>query len=125
MLRTIGYWATTGLVSLAYLAGGYFDIAQPPDAMEGAAKLGYPAYFFTILGVWKILAVVALLLPRTPRLKEWAYAGIFFNLTGASASHAFIKDPVPDIITPLVILALVVTSWALRPTNRKLQGACL
>jgi hypothetical protein len=82
-------------------------------------------YFFVILGVWKLLAAVALLAPALPRLKEWAYAGILFNLTGAAATHAFVKDPVSDIVSPLVLLAVGVASWALRPADRRLPGSWL
>lgn len=125
MARTIVYWVTTVLLALAYLAGGYFDASRPPEVVEAATHLGYPLYFFIILGVWKLLAAVALLAPGLPRLKEWTYAGILFNLTGAAATHAFVKDPVADIVSPLVLLAIAVVSWALRPANRRLPGPWL
>ncbi|MBL8825670.1 MAG: DoxX family protein [Planctomycetaceae bacterium] len=121
----IAYWITTALLALAYLAGGYFDIAQPGDMGKDLARLGYPSYFFVILGVWKLGASVALLLPGTPRLKEWAYAGILFNLTGASATHLFVKDPIGEAITPMIILAIAIASWATRPASRKLAGPWL
>jgi hypothetical protein len=122
MIRKILYWLTTVLTALAFAAGGYYDLSQPDQVKEQAVKLGYPLYFFTILGVWKLGAVVAVLAPKLPRLKEWAYAGIFFDLTGASATHAFMKDSNQDILTPLVILAIAMVSWALRPASRKLPG---
>jgi hypothetical protein len=125
VLKKTVYWVTTILVSLAYLAGGYMDVAQPEPVVQGAALLGYPLYFFTILGFWKLGAVVVLLCPGTPRLKEWAYAGLMFNLTGASVSHYFVGDPVSNVVTPMVILAIVLTSWALRPVSRKLPGPWL
>jgi uncharacterized membrane protein YphA (DoxX/SURF4 family) len=125
LVRTISYWVATVLVALAYLAGGYFEVTRPPDVVEAATHLGYPLYFFTILGVWKLLAVVALLSPGLPRLKEWAYAGILINLTGAAATHAFVKDSVGDIVTPLVLLAVAVASWVLRPADRRLPGPWL
>jgi uncharacterized membrane protein YphA (DoxX/SURF4 family) len=80
--------------------------------------LGYPLYFLTILGTWKVLGAAALLAPRLPRLKEWAYAGIFFDLTGAAISHAFSGDPAGKVATPLVFLLLAGASWALRPPAR-------
>jgi hypothetical protein len=80
--------------------------------------LGYPAYFLTILGVWKVLSAPALLAPRLPRLKEWAYAGIFFDLTGAAASHAFSGESPGKIAAPLVLLLIAAASWALRPPSR-------
>jgi hypothetical protein len=118
--RTIGYWVTTALVALAMGSGGVMDLARGPEMVAGMAHLGYPTYFLLILGAWKLLAVPALLAPGLPRLKEWAYAGITFDLTGAAASHAFAGDPAANVVTPLVILAVTAASWALRPASRKL-----
>ncbi|MDI1446055.1 DoxX family protein [Polyangium sp. 6x1] len=120
--RTIGYWVATGLLGFAFAAGGIGDLSGSPEILEGMAHLGYPAYFATILGVWKVLGAVALLVPRFPRLKEWAYAGIFFDLTGAAASHAVSGDPAGKVITPLVLLGIAAASWALRPESRKLSS---
>ncbi|MDC3955244.1 DoxX family protein [Polyangium jinanense] len=120
--RTIGYWAATGLLAFAFAAGGVGDLSGAPQVLEGMTHLGYPAYFATILGVWKVLGAVALLAPRFPRLKEWAYAGIFFDLTGAAASHAASGDPAGKVITPLVLVAIAAASWALRPESRKLAS---
>lgn len=121
--QNIGYWTTTALVALAMLAGGAMDLAAPPELAEGMAHLGYPAYFLLILGAWKIAGGLALLAPRTPLLKEWAYAGIAFDLTGAAASHAFAGDPPGNVVTPLVLFALLVVSWWLRPGERRLSPA--
>src|SRR5712664_4118825 len=116
--RVIGYWATTGLLAAAFLAAGVAELASDPAAVASTLALGYPAYFLTLLGAWKVLSVPALLAPRLPRLKEWAYAGIFFDLTGAAASHALFGDPPGRIATPLVLLAIAAASWALRPPSR-------
>ncbi|WP_437518100.1 DoxX family protein [Sorangium sp. So ce1099] len=121
--RTIGYWISTGLLGLAFAAGGLADIAGSPQVLEGMAHLGYPPYFAAILGVWKVLGAVALLAPRLPRLKEWAYAGIFFDLTGAAASHAAVGDAAGQVMTPLVLVAVAAASWALRPESRRLASA--
>lgn len=121
--RTIGYWVTTGLFGVAFAAGAVGDLSGSPPILETLAHLGYPPYIATILGVWKVLALLALLAPRFPRLKEWAYAGILFDLTGAAASHAAMGDPAGKVIVPLVILALPLASWALRPESRKLASA--
>ena len=83
-------------------------------------RLGYPVYFARILGVWEVLAGIALLVPRFARLKEWAYAGIFFNMTGAAVSRAVRGDDVSHIAAPLVFAGLTVASWALRPPSRTL-----
>ena len=125
MAAKVAYWITTALIALAYGAGGYFDIKQPEEMMKDMASLGYPSYFFTMLGIWKLGAAVVLLAPALPRLKEWAYAGILINLVGASVTHAIRHDPVGNIATPLVILAIAGTSWALRPASRKLPGPWL
>lgn len=117
-IGAIGYWASTGLVALAFAAGGAADLLRAPDVVAGMTHLGYPGYFATILGTWKVLGAAAILAPRSPRLKEWAYAGIVFDLTGAAASHAAAGDDAGKIVTPLVLLALAVASWALRPASR-------
>ena len=77
--KMIGYWVTTVIVALVLFSGGFFQVMHQTGAVEGITRLGYPVYVVTILGVWKILGGVALLAPRTPRLKEWAYAGAFFE----------------------------------------------
>jgi len=116
--KVIGYWVVTGLLAATFLAAGAAEVASAPGAAAATLALGYPAYALTILGIWKVLAVPALLAPRLPRLKEWAYAGIFFDLTGAAASHAFSGDPPGRIATPLVLVAIAAASWALRPPSR-------
>ncbi len=123
MTRLIAYWVTTGLTAFVFLSGGAADVARISGVMEGMTHLGYPAYFTTILGVWKVLGGIAVLAPRFPRLKEWAYAGMLFDLTGASASHAAVGDPAAKVATPLIILGIVMASWALRPESRKLREA--
>jgi hypothetical protein len=90
---------------------------------EAMANLGYPMYLMTILGAAKILGVIALLAPRLPLLKEWAYAGFTFDMLGASASHAFVGDSPAEIVTPLVVLALAIASYCLRPPARKFPVA--
>lgn len=118
--RLILYWITTALAAFVFLSGGAVDIARPGFAMEGMRHLGYPDYFMVILGVWKVLGGLIVLAPAFPRLKEWAYAGMLFDLTGATASHASVGDPLIKIATPLIILCVVIASWALRPDSRKL-----
>lgn len=121
--RIIGYWAATGLVAFAFAAGGAMDLSRSPQVLEGMSHLGYPAYFAGILGVWKVLGALALVAPRFPRLKEWAYAGIAFDLTGAAVSHFASGDDMGKVITPLVILGIAAASWALRPEGRMLAAA--
>ena len=93
------------------------------QVMATLAHLGYPNYFATILGIWKLLGAIAIVIPRFPRLKEWAYAGFFFDLTGAAASRTFVGDGIADIVAPLGFLVLVAASWALRPESRRLRSS--
>lgn len=121
--RTTAYWITTGLTTAAFALGGVMDLAHGGDMTAGFAHLGYPVYLLTLLGAWKLLGAAAIAAPGLPRLKEWAYAGMFFDLTGAAFSHASSGDPIAKIATPLALLALVIASWALRPAGRTLAGA--
>jgi hypothetical protein len=120
--KHIAYWTTTILIAFFIGSGG---IAQMAFLRGNAATLllGYPLYFFRILGFWKILGAIAILVPRFPRLKEWAYAGIFFDLTGAAASNAAVGGYgvyAFHILAPLILAGLTVASWALRPESRKI-----
>jgi uncharacterized membrane protein YphA (DoxX/SURF4 family) len=118
--KRTAYWAATAIVALCMLLGGTANLVHLSGTVEGIAKLGYPLYFVTILGFWKVLAGVALLAPRFPRVKEWAYAGVFVELTGAAASHAACGDDPIRLIAPLTFAALTAVSWALRPQSRTL-----
>jgi len=120
--RNIGYWVATGLVALAFAFGGALDVSRSPQVIEGMAHLGYPAYVATLIGIWKLLGAVAVVVPGFPRIKEWAYAGMFFDLTGAAVSHAASGDPTGNVLTPIILLAIVGASYALRPDNRRLAG---
>jgi hypothetical protein len=118
--KTIGYWATTGLLALGAFLGGGAQLARAPANVESIVALGYPVYFLTILGFWKVLAGAALLAPGLPRVKEWAYAGMFFVFTGAAASHLACHDAAWHAITTLMLAVITVASWALRPESRAL-----
>jgi hypothetical protein len=122
--KTIVYWTMTILVAFFIGGGGVAQIGQYLANPHGVvAVLGYPLYFFLILGVWKALGAIAILVPRFPRLKEWAYAGIFFDLTGAAASCAAVGGYGAyafHVIAPLILTGFTVASWALRPESRKI-----
>jgi len=122
-LKTVAYWFSTGLLCLDFLAGGAFQIARSPQAVEGFAHLGYPAYFVAFLGVWKILGALALLVPGFPRLKEWAYAGIFFDVSAAVVSVIAVGDGFGPALLPFAFVVLTLTSWALRPASRVMQSS--
>lgn len=117
-VRVITYWVITGLISLVFLNGGINDIFKQEPYYGLLLKLGYPAYVSVVLGVWKTLGVIALLVPKFKLIKEWAYAGFFFLLTGAIISHLQIGD---TIIFQTIILILLGLSWYLRPANRRLK----
>ena len=111
----------TGVFCLAMTAGGTMNLLRAELQKESVVALGYPEYLMTILGTAKLLGVVALLMPRFPLLKEWAYAGFTFDLLGASASHAFVHDPPMETALPLIILGIAAASYVLRPASRRLQ----
>jgi hypothetical protein len=115
------YWITTGLVVFAMLSGGLAEVTEQPQTIDGMKQLGYPVYFIVILGCWKILGSVALLAPGLARLKEWAYAGIFFNMTGAAISHAVRGSDAWHVLVTLALAGLTVASSALRPPGRALK----
>ena len=115
------YWTATGLTVIAFAATGIANLARVPAVVEGVTHLGYPAYLATILGVWQLLGATAIAAPVTPRTKEWAYAGMFFNLTGAAASHVASGDPLGRALVPLMLLGVVMTSWALRSADAAVE----
>jgi uncharacterized membrane protein YphA (DoxX/SURF4 family) len=118
----IAYWVTTALVVSELALGGVWDILRAPQVRGLIERLGYPLYFLVILGIWKLLGAVALVIPRFPRLKEWAYAGVFFDLTGAVSSQ--LASGLIDAGTmayPIVMTGVTVASWALRPPSRRLD----
>ena len=101
--------------------GGAWDVLRVPQVRGLIERLGYPPYFLVILGTWKLLGAVALVIPRFPRLKEWAYAGVFFDLTGAVVSlFASGLINVGAMAYPILMIGVAVTSWALRPPSRRL-----
>jgi len=118
--KTIGYWLCTALLAFVLLTSGAGHVARMKESLAGILQLGYPAYFVTILGVWKLLGGLTILAPRLPRLKEWAYAGVIFDLTSAAASHVAKGNPTFHVVAPLVIAGIALGSWALRPESRRL-----
>ena len=119
-MKTTLYWIFTGLLAAVLLLGGVMDVLRAPPVVQTVVALGYPAYLATLLGVWKLLGAAAVVSPGLPRLKEWAYAGVLFELSGAAFSHAASGDPASKVAVPLVLLAIAAASWALRPASRRL-----
>jgi|SRR5215471_9823226 len=120
-LKSISYWVITAMVAFFIGSGGLAELARVPGNIEGLVQLGYPVYFATIIGFWKVMGAIAILVPRFPRLKEWAYAGIFFNMTGAAATSMFTHSEWWHVLVDLTLAALTVASWAIRPASRRLE----
>lgn len=117
------YWIATLWLALGMVSTAIVQLAKMKQGQGGAdslAQLGYPAYLLTILGVWKVLGVIAILMPRLPLLKEWAYAGFFFAMSGAAFSHLAMHDSIGAMVPSLLLLVLTIISWYLRPADRKL-----
>lgn len=126
------YWIATGWLSLGMTSTGivqfmtatslipFLKVQQEADMF---AHLGYPNYLLIILGVWKLLGVIAVLVPKFPLLKEWAYAGFFFAMSGAVFSHLAAGDPAIELFGPVLLIVLTVVSWYFRPAERKLIPA--
>ena len=120
--RRKGYWIATTVVVAESLAGGAMDLFRFHPYVSVLTGLGYPAYFATILGSAKLLAAGALLAPGYPRLKEWAYAGVVFNMGGAAISQLAAGNTWVDAVVPTGFLAVTIASWALRPSGRRLEA---
>ena len=117
------YWISTAWLALGMLSTGLVQVFKPDEEVPFVTNLGYPGYFLVLLGTWKILGVVVLLIPRFPLLKEWAYAGFFFTMTGAIFSHIAAGDPASELFPSLWLLILIAVSWWFRPVNRKMSPA--
>ncbi|HRG38190.1 MAG TPA: DoxX family protein [Bacteroidia bacterium] len=114
------YWIATVWLSLGMLSTGIVQLIQLKEEADMFAHLGYPLYFLTIIGVWKVLGVIAILVPKFPLVKEWAYAGFFFCMTGAVFSHIASGDGGKEFFGPVLLIVLTVVSWYFRPDDRKL-----
>lgn len=114
------YWIATIWLSLGMLSTGIVQLIKMEEEVKVINALGFPVYLLTILGVWKILGTVAVLLPKFPLLKEWAYAGFFFAMSGAVISHLMVGDEIITLFGPILLLVLTIISWYFRPNSRKL-----
>ncbi|MEP6676146.1 MAG: DoxX family protein [Ferruginibacter sp.] len=114
------YWIATAWLALGMLSTGIVQLIKLKEETELFSNLGYPGYLMPILGTWKIFGVIAVLVPKFPLLKEWAYAGFFFAMSGAIVSHLIIADAVKELFGPTLLIILTVVSWYFRPSDRKL-----
>lgn len=115
------YWIATLWLSLGMTATGIVQLIRNKDEVALFNNLGYPMYLLIIIGVWKILGVIAVLVPKFALLKEWAYAGFFFVMSGAVISHLAINDAPKELFGPILLIVLTILSWYFRPANRKLS----
>lgn len=115
------YWIATIWLCLGMTSSGIVQLIKMKEEVDLFTHLGYPVYFLTILAVWKFLGVITILLPRFPLLKEWAYAGFFFAMSGAVFSHTAMGDSFGETFPPILLLALIAVSWYFRPADRKLS----
>nr|WP_244861371.1 DoxX family protein [Paenibacillus vini] len=121
--RLTAYWTVTIILAFSITLSGIGQLMRYGGNVDLVTDIGFPLYITNILGAWKLLGVIAILMPGLPRLKEWAYSGIFFLMTGAALSHAFANDYGDygfHIILPLFYAALGIASWVLRPKSRRL-----
>lgn len=114
------YWIATIWLALGMFSTGMVQLFNVKEETDFIIALGYPVYFLTLLGIWKILGVVAVLIPKFPLLKEWVYAGFFFAMSGAVFSHIAAGNAVGEIFPALLLLVLTVVSWYCRPAERKI-----
>lgn len=122
-IRTVAYWASTVTLAFFIGSGGIAYVLQADFTISGFVVLGLPVYVMVLVGVWKVLGSIVILLPGLPRVKEWAYAGLVFDVTGAIVAHWAVSDFGAwgyHIVANLVFLVLTVVSWALRPQSRRL-----
>ncbi|MFD2942996.1 DoxX family protein [Flavobacterium notoginsengisoli] len=113
------YWIATLWLALGMISTGIVQLMQIKEETEMMNHLGYPLYFLTLLGVWKLLGVIAILIPKFGLLKEWAYAGFFFAMSGAVVSHLAVGDSAKELFGPILLIVLTIVSWYYRPANRK------
>lgn len=116
------YWVATALLAIGMLQSGIFSVLRTKEWVALMSGLGYPVYFLVLLGVWKILGVIAILVPRFALIKEWAYAGFFFAMSGALVSHLATGDfAIKALVGPIFQILFIILSWYFRPADRKLN----
>jgi len=120
--RKITYWIVTIWLGFGMVATGIVQLLKMKEETEMMTHLGYPLYLLTLLGIWKILGVIAILIPKFPILKEWAYAGFFFTASGAFFSHLAAGDNASEFLGPVLLLVLTIISWYFRPADRRVNS---
>lgn len=115
------YWVSTLWLALGMISTGVVQLIKMKEEVDNITRLGYPLYLLTLIGIWKILGVIAVLVPKLPLLKEWAYAGFFFCMSGAIFSHIVSGNSLKEIFPPLLLLVLTMISWYFRPADRRIN----
>lgn len=115
------YWVATLWLALGMVSTGIVQIIKMEEEVANFTRLGFPLYLMTMMGIWKIAGVVAVLAPKLPLLKEWAYAGFFFAMSGAVFAHLAVADGAQEVFGPALLLVLTVVSWYFRPADRKIS----
>ena len=114
------YWISTIWLALGMVSTGIVQLMKSKEDVAMMIRLGYPIYFLMIIGVWKMLGVIAVLIPKFPLLKEWAYAGFFFLMSGAVISHLVVGDAAKELFGPMLLIVLTMVSWYFRLSDRKI-----
>jgi hypothetical protein len=117
------YWIATVWLSLGMVSTGIVQLVKMREEVDKMTQLGYPGYFLPLIGIWKMLGVIAILMPKFALVKEWAYAGFFFTMTGALYSHVASGSAAGELFGPGLLLVLTIVSWYFRPAGRKISTA--
>lgn len=115
------YWIATIWLCLGMTSTAIVQLIKPEEEVQRMNEMGVPTYLLTIIGIWKLLGVITVLIPRFPLLKEWAYAGFFFVMSGAIFAHIAVADPLIDFFGPSLLIVLIITSWYFRPQSRRIR----
>lgn len=119
-VNKIIYWVSTIWLCFGMAFSGVLQIKQTDEERQLFDSLHYPHYFMVLLGIWKLLGVIAVLVPKFPLVKEWAYTGFFLAMSGAAVSHIVMGTPTTELIGPILTLILIIISWKFRPADRRL-----
>jgi uncharacterized membrane protein YphA (DoxX/SURF4 family) len=114
------YWIATLWLALGMVSTAIVQLMKMEKETDMFTRLGFPLYLLTIIGVWKLLGVITVLIPKFPLVKEWAYAGFFFVMSGAVISHLAVGDAAKELFGPILLIVLTIVSWYFRPADRKL-----
>jgi len=118
--RRLVYAIATAIAVAVFVGSGVANLLRLDHIANDMTRLGYPPYFMSVLGTWKVLGAIAIAAPRLSRAKEWAYAGMIFDLTGAAASRLAVADGIGAVLAPMIVALIVAVSWASRPPARML-----